>query len=140
MKEWDDYQQKKSWFYWPRLVHWDKSKPVIDEEGRAVEKLEQVRFNDISGPLADQSLFFAGSVKMYDGDWRSADSYFSQIYEHHPNSPLAPKAIEYAIMAKNLSTGGAEYDGRKAAEARKLVDAARRTYPGTSNDDNTRHV
>jgi Outer membrane lipoprotein len=138
MQQWDDYQQKKSWFYWPRIVNWDKSKPVLDEEGRAVEKLEQVRFNDISGPLADQALFFAGSVKMYDGDWREADSYFSQIYEHHPNSPLAPKAVEYAIMAKNLSTGGSEYDGRKAAEARKLVDAALRNYPELANDDKKR--
>jgi hypothetical protein len=28
-----------------------------------------------------------------------------------------------------MSTGGAAYDGRKVAEARKLVDAAWRTYP-----------
>ncbi len=71
---------------------------------------------------------------MYNNDWRDADNYFTQIYEHHPNSPLAPKAIEYAIMAKNLSTGGPEYDGRKAAEARKLVDAALRNYPEIAND------
>ena len=69
---------------------------------------------DLTGPLADQALFFAGSVKMYENDWRDADGYFTQIYEQHPNSPLAPKAIELAIMAKNLSTGGSEYDGRKA--------------------------
>ena len=75
---------------------------------------------------------------MYNGDWRDADSYFTQIYEHHPNSPLAPKAVELAIMAKNLSTGGPEYDGRKAAEARKLVDAALRNYPELSNDPKKR--
>ncbi len=71
---------------------------------------------------------------MYENDWRDADGYFTQIYEQHPSSPLAPKAIELAIMAKNLSTGGSEYDGRKAAEARKLVDAALRNYPELAND------
>ena len=40
-----------------------------------------------------------------------------------------------AIIAKNLSTGGSDYDGRKAAEARKLVDAALRNYPELANDD-----
>ncbi|HVS34305.1 MAG TPA: tetratricopeptide repeat protein [Gemmataceae bacterium] len=134
MEVWQQYKDGKQWYYWPQVFSWDKTKPVLDEQGRAVEKLEQVRLNDINGPLADQSLFYAGSVAMYNKDWRAADNYFTQIYEHHPNSPLAPKAIEYAIMAKNLSTGGPEYDGRKAAEARKLVDAAFRNYPEYSSD------
>ena len=138
MQEWENYKSGKSWFFWPRFVAWDKSKPVLDEQGRAVEKLEQVRYNDMTGPLADQALFFAGSVKMYNNDWKDADGYFTQIYEHHPNSPLAPKAIELAIMAKNLSTGGSDYDGRKAAEARKLVDAALRNYPELANDPDKR--
>jgi outer membrane protein assembly factor BamD (BamD/ComL family) len=138
MQDWEEYKDKKSWFFWPRFANWDKTKPVLDEQGRAVEKLEQVHLNDIGGPLADQALFYAGSVKMYNGDWRDADGYFSQIFEHHPNSPLAPKAVELAIMAKNLSTGGPEYDGRKAAEARKLVDAALRNYPELSNDPKKR--
>lgn len=134
MKEWEDYKNGKSWYFWPRFFAWDKTKPLLDEQGRAVEKLEEVRNNDLTGPLADQALFFAGSVKMYENDWRDADGYFTQIYEQHPNSPLAPKAVELAIMAKNLSTGGSQYDGRKAAEARKLVDAALRNYPELAND------
>jgi outer membrane protein assembly factor BamD (BamD/ComL family) len=138
MKEWEEYQNNKRLFFWPHVFAWDKTKPVLDTQGRAVEKLEQVRLNDINGPLADQALFMAGSVAMYNGDWREADNYFTQIYEHSPNSPLAPKAVEYAIMAKNLSTGGAMYDGRKAAEARKLVDAALRNYPELANDKEKR--
>ena len=134
MEEYQEYKDGKHWFFWPHVFNWDKTKPILDTQGRAVEKLEQVRLNDINGPLADQALFYAGSVAMYNNNWRDADNYFTQIYEHHPNSPLAPKAIEYAIMAKNLSTGGPEYDGRKAAEARKLVDAALRNYPEIAND------
>ena len=34
-----------------------------------------------------------------------------------------------AIVSKNLSTGGSDYDGRKCAEARQMVDVALRNYP-----------
>src|SRR5205807_4347960 len=60
--------------------------------------------------------------------------YFSLIYEQHPESPLAPQAIELAIIAKHMSTGGPEYDGRKVAEARLLVDSALRNYPELARD------
>ncbi len=43
MKEWEDYKNGKSWFFWPRFFTWDKTKPLLDEQGRAVEKLEEVR-------------------------------------------------------------------------------------------------
>jgi outer membrane protein assembly factor BamD (BamD/ComL family) len=111
----------------------DDKKPLLDEEGRAIEKLEQVRYNDINGPLADQALFLAGSVKFFNQDYKEADNYFSQIHEKHPNSPLAQKAVELAIISKHLSTGGADYDGRKVAEARKLGASAFDNYPELAN-------
>jgi len=52
-----------------------------------------------ASPLADQSLFLCGSVKYYDEDFAEADYYFSQIHERNPNSPLAAKAVELAIVS-----------------------------------------
>jgi outer membrane protein assembly factor BamD (BamD/ComL family) len=130
MVETREQTEGKRWFI---PVHWfhpiDPEKPALDEQGRAIEKLEQVRYNDINGPLADQALFLAGSVKFFDQDYREADNYFSQIHEKHPNSPFAERAVELAIISKHLSTGGADYDGRKVAEARKLVQSAFDNYP-----------
>jgi outer membrane protein assembly factor BamD (BamD/ComL family) len=123
----------KRWFVPWHFINFDKKKPPVDEEGRAIEKLEQVRYNDINGPLADQALFLAGIVKFFNQDYRDADNYFSQIHEKHPNSPLAEKAVELAIISKHLSTGGADYDGRKVAEARKLVHSAFDNYPELAN-------
>jgi outer membrane protein assembly factor BamD (BamD/ComL family) len=123
----------KRWFVSPNFVHFEREKPLFDEEGRAIEKLEQVRYNEINGPLADQALFMAGSVQFLNENYKEADNYFSQIHEKHPNSPLAEKAVELAIIAKHLSTGGADYDGRKVAEARKLVQAAFDNYPELAN-------
>jgi outer membrane protein assembly factor BamD (BamD/ComL family) len=111
------------------VVHWEKSKPLLDEEGRAVEALEWIHVNDITGPLADKSLFLAGSVQFYRENYREADHYFTQLVEQHKNSPLAPQAIELGIISKHMGTGGPDYDGRKVAEARQLINTALANYP-----------
>jgi outer membrane protein assembly factor BamD (BamD/ComL family) len=133
MKERREEAEGKRWVVWPEFMHFDKSKPFLDEEGRALEKLEQVRYNDMTGPLADKALFLAGSVRFFRQDYKEADHYYSQLVEMHPNSPFASQALELAIISKQLSTGGALYDGRKVAEARKLVDTALRSYPEFAN-------
>jgi TolA-binding protein len=119
----------KRWLVMPAsFVHTEKTKPLFDEEGRALEKLEQIVINDLNGSRADEALFLMGSVKFYREDYKEADRYFSQLVDYHPRSKFAPQAMEYAIIAKHLSTGGADYDARKVAEARKYVDAALRNY------------
>jgi outer membrane protein assembly factor BamD (BamD/ComL family) len=131
-KEMEEEKEKKDgkrWVVWPEFVHWDKTKPLLDEEGRALEKLEQVRYNDMTGPTADKALFLAGSVKLYRQDYKEAEYYYSQLVEMHKNSPFYQQAMELAIISKQLSTGGPEYDMRKLAEARQLVDTALRTCP-----------
>lgn len=129
MREKRDVREGKRWFVTPRLFNLDKTKPFIDQEGRAIEKLEQVRWNDIGGPLADKALFLAGSVMFFREDYREADHYFSQLVERHSASELAPQAIELAIISKHMSTGGSDYDGRKVAEARQMVFTALQSFP-----------
>jgi outer membrane protein assembly factor BamD (BamD/ComL family) len=138
MREAKEKADGKRNFVWPRFVSFEKSKPFLDREGRAIEKLEQVRMHDVNGPLADKALFLCGVVKMYNENYRDADHYFSQIYQRHPESPLTPKALELGIQCKHLSTGGSDYDGRKSAEARKMVGAALGNYPQLSNDKEMR--
>jgi outer membrane protein assembly factor BamD (BamD/ComL family) len=120
----------KRWFVDQHFVNFlDKTRPHLDEEGHAIDKLEQVSVNAAGGPLGDKALFLMGSVKFFNEDYREADRNFSQLVESYPNSTFAPQAIELAIVSKNLSTGGSDYDGRKVAEARRLVDIAFRNYP-----------
>jgi outer membrane protein assembly factor BamD (BamD/ComL family) len=133
MKETREEAEGKRWVVWPEFIHLDKSKPFLDEEGRALEKLEQVRYNDMTGPLADKALFLSGSVRFFRKDYKEADHYYSQLVEMHPNSPFASQALELAIISKQLATGGPLYDGRKLAEARKLIDTALRNYPEFAN-------
>jgi outer membrane protein assembly factor BamD (BamD/ComL family) len=128
----DDKDAAKHWVSWPEsldIMHLEKTKPLFDEEGRALEKLEQVRYNDMTGPLADKALFLSGGVKFYRGDYKDAERSYSQLIEMYPNSPFVTEAIKLALISKQLSTGGAAYDSRKLAEARRLVDTAYRNYP-----------
>ena len=111
------------------FVHWDRSKPLLDEEGRALQALENAHVADPLGPMSDKALFLAGSVHYMRGHYLEADQLFSQLIDMHANSPLRPQAIELAIKAKNNSTGGSAYDGRKCAEAIKLINMAQSTCP-----------
>jgi outer membrane protein assembly factor BamD (BamD/ComL family) len=134
MAEYREKREGKRTMVVPAVFHTEKKKPLLDEEGRAVQALDQVHLNDVTGPLADKALFLAGGVKFYREDYREADHYFSMLVEQHKDSPLAPQAIELAIISKHMSTGGPEYDGRKVAEARLLVDSALRNYPELARD------
>jgi outer membrane protein assembly factor BamD (BamD/ComL family) len=118
------------WIVWPNYLHvTDPHKPTLDEEGRALQVLEQVHYSDITGPMADRALFMAGKVHFINGDYREADHFFTQLVTMHKDSPLVPQALELAIIAKNHATGGSDYDGRKAAEALELVHTTRNAYP-----------
>jgi outer membrane protein assembly factor BamD (BamD/ComL family) len=131
-----EQREGKRWFVDQNFLHWDKTKPLLDEEGNAVEKLEQVHLNDMTGPMAEKALFLMGSVKFFDEDYREADHYFTELVEMHPNSPMAPQAVELGIISKHMSTGGSDYDGRKVAEARRLVHTALNKYPELASQKN----
>src|SRR5262245_19002542 len=45
MVQYKEKQEGKRWLVTPTLVHFEKAKPLIDEEGRAEEKLEQIVYN-----------------------------------------------------------------------------------------------
>jgi outer membrane protein assembly factor BamD (BamD/ComL family) len=134
MKEYDEKDQGKRWFVVPRFVSFEKTKPTFDREGRAIQLLEAVRFGDINGPLADKALYLCGSVKFFEEDFAEADHYFTQVAEKHKDSDMAEKAIKLAIASKHMSTGGPDYDGRKVAEARILVQRALENYPEMNKD------
>ncbi|HEY8505381.1 MAG TPA: tetratricopeptide repeat protein [Gemmataceae bacterium] len=116
-------------FVIPAVFHFEKSKPFLDAEGHALKALENVYLHDITGPYADKALWLIGYVHFYRGNYTEADYYLTQLIDLHKDSKLRPMAIELAIMAKNNSTGGPAYDGRKSAEALKLVHAARSSEP-----------
>jgi len=130
----EEQRDGKRWLTLTPVVHFERAKPFLDQEGRALEALERARINDIDGPLADKALFLIASVTFYREDYRTAEIHFTQLVELYPNSKLAPQAVELGIISKHMSTGGSDYDGRKVAEARQLVNIALASYPTLAQD------
>jgi outer membrane protein assembly factor BamD (BamD/ComL family) len=127
VRESQERREGKRWFVWPRFVSLDKRKPILDRQGRATERLNDVSiYEGRGGPYADKALYLCGYVAWFKEDYAEADSKFTTLTKTYPDSQYAPYAIELAIKAKLMSTGGELYDGRRVADARKLVDEALR--------------
>jgi outer membrane protein assembly factor BamD (BamD/ComL family) len=118
----------------------DPTKPRVDQEGEALKALEFVYTHDLTGPSGDKALFWAGYVHFVREDYDEADHCLSMLVEFHKDSPLRPKAVEMAILAKNNATGGPDYDGQKCAEALQLVRQAEATMPEFSGEEKSQYL
>jgi TolA-binding protein len=108
--------------------------PTFDAEGRALQTLERVYFNDPTGPYADKALFMLGRVHFHRENFRESARYFQQLSETYDRSPLRDEALKMAIIAKNNSTGGPQYDAKDASEAMRLINSAKATSPALSRE------
>ncbi len=135
MKAYEEKREGKRWLVMPAsFVHVDKEKPFLDMEGRAIEALEEVRLNDISGPLGEKALFYIATIKFFREDYKDADYYYSQVYKNYPNSKLAATALKHAILCKEMVNGGSAYDARPLKEAMDLIQIAG-AYPELQAND-----
>src|SRR5262249_47880329 len=132
------YEEKRKGERWVVLpasyFHVSSDKPWMDMEGHALVALEAVRLHDIKGPLGEKALMMIATVKAFHEDYREADYYFTELYKHFPNGPMASEAIKRAIICKQMMTGGSAYDTRVLQEAQQLVQAAK-SYPDLADDD-----
>jgi RNA polymerase sigma factor (sigma-70 family) len=74
----------------------------------------------------DVVLFLDGSSHFLRGDYTSADRSFHRLKALYPDSPLAPKAVELAVLAKQMGTGTMK---RQAAQGRDQVREALQGLP-----------
>jgi outer membrane protein assembly factor BamD (BamD/ComL family) len=134
MKAYEEKREGKRWLVMPAsFVHIDKEKPFLDMEGRALEALEEVRLNDISGPLGEKALFYIATVKFFREDYKDADYYYSEVWKKYPNGTLAAKAMKYSILCKEMVNGGSDYDARPLKEAIDLIQQTG-AYPELRTD------
>lgn len=136
MRQREEKREGKRMFVMPAsFIHFDKEKPMFDVEGHALQLLDDVRLHDIKGELGEKSLFYIGTVKFYREEYRDADFYFTQLYEHYPNSKFAAKAIKQSIVCKMITSGGSAYDTRTVEECRKIIHKFAGAYPELAKDE-----
>lgn len=125
----------RSWVRLPKLPNaFDTTRPFIDGEGELVKTLENIATNAPFSSVADWALFWAGYLHYARRRFDDSDHMFSQLAEFHKDSPYRAEALKYAIISKNNATGGAPYDGTKAAEALQLANHVEATDPDYRTD------
>ena len=103
MDEYHEQLQGKRRFVMPALyVSFSKDMPLMDAEGHASQILNTIRLHDVKGPLAEKALFMLGTINFFRREYKESDFYFTQLYEQHPNSKDAAKAIKQSIICKQL--------------------------------------
>jgi outer membrane protein assembly factor BamD (BamD/ComL family) len=108
--------------------------PAMDAEGHATIILNTIRVHNIKGPMAEKALFMLGTINFFRKEYKEADFYFTQLYEQHPDSEHAAKAIKQSVICKQLATGGPIYDLRGVEQSKKLLMTMQGAYPELARD------
>ncbi|MBM80844.1 MAG: hypothetical protein CMJ78_09645 [Planctomycetaceae bacterium] len=107
----------------------DRSRPVFDTGGRALEALKQIWLNDPTGPLADDALMLTASHHLRSGNHQEADRVFQILREEYSRSPHLKQAFVLGSHVKLMSYQGADYDVAQLEEAERLKKSSLKLFP-----------
>lgn len=123
---------------WPLLPNiLDRTRPVFDTEGRAVQALESIWQHDATGPLADDALMLQATYAQRRKDYIEAARLYQLVREEYPDSPHFEDAFLLGSHVTLASYTGPEYDGKSLEEARNLKEIAR-TFPDLTQEQRDR--
>ena len=111
----------------------DKTRPVFDTQGRALQALRTIWLSDPTGKLADDAMMMTASHYLNKGDYVEADRFFKILRDEYPKSPHLEDAFALGSHVKLMSYQGALYDGTPLSEAEKLKESFLRLYPDNEN-------
>ena len=109
----------------------DRSRPMFDTQGRALECLKSIWMNDPTGPLADDSLMLTATYYQRHDNYVEADRYFEILREEYPDSPHLEEAFLLGAHVKQMSYQGPYYEGRELTGARKLKEQSLQLFPAS---------
>lgn len=108
---------------------WDRSRPVFDTEGRALQALRSIWMSDATGSLADDALMMTASHHLRNRNYLEADHTLSMLREEYPKSPHNKHAHILSGFVKQASYQGPEYDDKVLAAAEQLKQNTLQLYP-----------
>ncbi|MGD9853644.1 MAG: tetratricopeptide repeat protein [Planctomycetaceae bacterium] len=107
----------------------DRSRPVFDTAGRALQALQSIWLNDAGGPLADDALMLTANYHLQTGNFIEAARVYQLLREQYPDSPHFKDAYLLDSHVRLASYDGPAYDGRALQESRNLRETAQRLFP-----------
>lgn len=132
------YDTSPTWPTTPNLT--DKSKPMFDTFGYAVQAYERIRMYDPRGPLADDSLMALGDAYFRRGQWEQASYNYDLLCKEYPNSKYQKNAHLLALRANMYKYQGSAYDDGSLKDADRLAQETLKQFGKDLGDEQERVV
>ena len=117
---------------------WDRSRPVFDTEGRALQALRSIWTSDATGSLADDALMLSASYHLRSRNYLEADHLLTLLREEYPKSPHNQNAHLLSGFVKHASYQGPKFDDRTLDAAKHLKKNSLNLYPKGGHADRLR--
>ena len=114
---------------WVSLNLTDPKKPRLDVDGHAIRVLDQIRYDDPTGRLADDATMAAAAEFIRQKKFDQADEFLTDLRETFSDSDHLFLAHLLGIRCKLEVYAGAKYSGLVLEEAEKLVRQTRQRFP-----------
>ena len=114
---------------WFKVNLTDGKRPRFDADGHAIRVLDQIRFDDPTGRLADDATMRAASEYLRQEKYTEADEFLTDLRESFPDSEHLFLAHMLGIQCKLEMYAGPAYSGLVLEEADKLVQQTRERFP-----------
>ncbi len=115
-----------SWF---NVNFTDPKKPRLDVDGHAIRVLDQIRYDDPTGRLADDATMAAAAEYIRQEKFEEADEFLTDLRETFSDSNHFFLAHLMGIQCKLKVYEGPRYSGLVLEEAEKLVRQTRQRFP-----------
>jgi len=132
----DNIGGPKSWPIVPNVV--DRTRPVFDTHGRALQALESIWRHDATGPLADDALMLQATYYQRKGDYVEAARLYKLVREQYPDSTHFQNAFLLGSHVTLASYDGAEYEGGPLTESKQLKETSRQLFGNLSDEQKQR--
>lgn len=120
---------------WYKLNLTDASRPRLDADGHAIRVLDQIRYDDPTGRLADDATMAAAAEFIRQKKFEEADEFLTDLRETFSDSEHMFLAHLLGIRCKLEMYRGPRYSGLVLEEAQELIDRARTRFPDKLRDE-----
>ncbi len=136
---WEQHHQGDP--HWPTTPNFfDDTRPLFDTLGRSLKVYENIRLNDPTGPLADDSIMATANSHFLRGRYNDADYHYELIRTEYPRSDHQFEAHILGLQCKLRKYQGPDYDGTPLLEAKKLVKQIKVQFTGKLNEEERRRL
>ncbi|MCA9139645.1 MAG: tetratricopeptide repeat protein [Planctomycetales bacterium] len=120
---------------WYTLNLFDSTRPLRDANGHAVKVLDQIRYDDPTGKLADDATMAAAAEHIRNEQYDKADEFLTDLRETFTDSDHLFLAHLLGIRCKLEIYAGPRYSERVLDEADTLVEQTRRRFPNELREE-----